>query len=138
VGFVQALCSLEDWLDGQAASWHQLSDSEYTALVRRWSSLFDALIEAGASSRRGNRAFEELRARLPCDAVLFSGVRIPRLANMGGRGPSAYRAIELRSVDRMLVNDLELIVAPIDLAWCCIFSHEAGSLAWEELFDLDK
>ena len=138
VGIARALLSLEDWLDGQASSWQQLSDPEYTALLRCWSSLFNPLIEAGTSSRRGNRAFEELRARLPCDAVLFSGVRIPRLANMGGRGPSAYRAMELRSVDRILVNDLELIVAPVDLAWCCVFSHEAGSLAWEELFDLDK
>ena len=86
VGIARALLSLEDWLDGQASSWQQLSDPEYTALLRCWSSLFNPLIEAGTSSRRGNRAFEELRARLPCDAVLFSGVRIPRLANMGGAG----------------------------------------------------
>jgi hypothetical protein len=134
VGLIRALVILEDWLDGHAVSWLLLSDREYAVLVRDWSIVFGPLIGANASSRRGHRAFEEFHARLPCDAVLFSGVDVPRLANMGGRGASAYRAVQLRSLERALANNLELIVASVDLSWCCVFSHEAGSFVWEELF----
>jgi hypothetical protein len=82
-------------------------------------------------------AIRRSQARLPCDAVLFNGVRVPRLANQGGgKRPSAYRAFRLRSIDRKLANRLELIAAPVDLSWCCVFSHEAGSFVWEQLFDL--
>jgi hypothetical protein len=136
MGLVRGIESLEDWLDGHAACWLRLSDREYVVLVRQWTSSFVPLIEADAPSRRGHRAFEEFQTRLPCEVVLFSGVKVPRLANEGGHGPSVYHVFGLQSLDRVLANKLELVVAPVDFAWCFVFSHEAGFLVWETLFEL--
>jgi hypothetical protein len=54
---------------------------------------------------------------------------------MGGRGPAAYRATDLRCIPRDLANRMELIVVSDDLAWTCVFSHEAGAFVWEQLYE---
>lgn len=129
---------VEGWLGRDAASWRLLSDGEYRAATRAWREAFGWRVEARAGSRRGHDAIEELGARLPCDALLFNGVKVTSVANTGGGGwPTAYRAAGLRGLDRGLANHRELIVAAADLAWCCVFTHESGAFAWEALFERD-
>jgi hypothetical protein len=82
----------------------------------------------------GRRAVEWLGSIFPADLILFSGLRLDRLANLGGLGPAAYSAEGLRRLPADLANRLELIVGPGDLAWSCVFCHEAGALGSEQLF----
>jgi hypothetical protein len=126
---------LEAWLADHADSWFLLAEHEYTAVVDRWRALFWPLIEAGNVTHKGHRAMLVLQSRLPCDVLLFNGVRIPRVMNLGGRGRAAYRSVGLRALDRELANQLELVVAPVDLSWCCVFTHESGGYGWEQLYE---
>jgi hypothetical protein len=135
MGIVRALPELEAWLDADASSWSTLSDREYKALVRRWSECFSQLIAADTSCLQGHRAIQALEARLPADVVLLSGIQVPQLANMGGRGAAAYTATGLCSLRRDLANRMELVLASDDLAWSCVFSHEAGAFVWEHLYE---
>jgi hypothetical protein len=73
--------------------------------------------------------------RLPADVYLFSGLLVPRLANMGGCGPAGYRANKLRNVCKDLANRSELILVSSDLGWSCVFSHEAGAFVNEHLYE---
>jgi hypothetical protein len=137
LGIIRSLPRLESWLDEHAASWIPLSEPEYKALVRRWSNLFGPLIRSDVFVRKGSHAFEFVESRLPASIILFSGVEIPALANQGGLGASAYRAVGLRALDRELANQLELVAVSVDLTWCCVFSHEAGSFVSEQLYERD-
>jgi hypothetical protein len=137
LGIVRRLPKLETWLNDHATSWHSLSDRDYKTLVKLWTTDFGHLIEAGVFVHQGSRAVEFLASRLPGDVILFSGVLIPRLANRGGLVASAYRAVELRALDRELANDLELVAASVDMTWCCVFSHEAGSFVSEQVYERD-
>jgi hypothetical protein len=126
---------LEAWLADHVDSWFMLAKHEYPALVDRWSALFWPMIAAGNVTHHGHRAIMVLESRLPCDIFLFNGVQIPQVMNLGGRGRAAYRAVGLCALDRKLANQLELIAAPVDLSWCCVFTHEAGGYGWEQLYE---
>ncbi len=135
MGIVRVLPDLEEWLDADADSWSALPDREYKALVRRWSETFLPLIAANAHRSQGYHAMLSLETRLPADVFLFSGFGIPQLDNTGGRGPAGYHANGLRNIRRDMANRMELIVASDDLAWSCVFSHEAGAHVWECLYE---
>jgi hypothetical protein len=135
MGKFQKLPQLECWLDIHAASWFLVPDHDCTALVDQWSAVFWPLIEADNITYHGHRAIMVLESRLPCDVFAFNGVKIPRLINLGGGGRAAYRVTGLRSLDRDLANRLELVMTPVDLSWCCVFTHEAGAFGWEHLYE---
>lgn len=137
MGIVRTLPELESWLDDHADDWAPLHDREYKAVVGRWSGLFGPLIEAG-SSAGDSRATAALKSRLPCDVFLFSGLRVERLLNTGGRGAAAYEAVGLCDLDTELANILELVAVSVDFSWCCVFSHEAGSWVWERLYEREQ
>ena len=138
MSIVQVHPSLEDWLEAGAASWSALSDREYKTLVRRWSTTFLPLVAANAAWLQGDRAIMALESRLPSDVFVFSGFKVPQLANTGGRGAAGYLARGLRNLRRELANQMEVIVASDDLAWSCVFSHEAGAWVWECLYECDS
>jgi hypothetical protein len=75
-----------------------------------------------------------MESRLPGEVFLFSGVRVLGLSNLGGLGAAAYRAVGLRSLSSELANQLDLIALSGDFSWCCVFSHEAGSHVWEQMY----
>jgi hypothetical protein len=135
MGIVRVLPDVEDWLAAEADSWSPISDRDYVALVRRWRISFLPLIASGTPSFQGNRAMQVLAERLPADVWLFSGVRVPKLANTGGRGAAGYQAVGLRSLRRELANRLELVAVASELSWSCVFSHEAGAWVWECLYE---
>jgi hypothetical protein len=137
MGIVRAMPDLERWLDGDADSWSALSDPEYKALVRRWSDAFGALVAARAKCLKGGWAMASLRARLPADVYVLSGLPVRQVMNTGGAGPAAFLARGLRNVPPDLANQRELIVASEDFAWSCIFTHEAGMWGWEQLYEAD-
>ena len=135
MSIVRTLPDVEAWLDADADSWSSHSDREYKAVVRRWFESFARIVQAGDSRFVGNRAILSLDARLPADVHVFSGVRVPQLANMGGLGASAYQVSGLRRVPRDTANRFELIVVSVDFDWSCVFSHEAGAFVWEHLYE---
>ena len=137
MGIVRALPDIEAWLNADTTSWSFLSDREFKALVRRWSGCFSPLITANVSCLQGHRAIHSLEARLPADVVLLIGIRVPQLANTGGPSAAAYSATGLRSLRRDLANRMELVLSSDDLAWSCVFSHEAGAFVWEHLYERD-
>lgn len=135
MGLVRVLPDVEDWLDADAESWSALPDRTYVVLVRRWRDGFLPLIAADAPSFQGNRAMQVIAERLPADVWVFCGVKVPKLANTGGKGAAGYQVIGLRRVKRNLANQRELVVAAADLSWSCVFSHEAGAVVWECLYE---
>jgi hypothetical protein len=135
MAIVRNLPAVEAWLDADADSRSALTDREYKAIVSGWTQHFSRLVAEGAPSLQGDRAILSVEKRLPADLFLFAGLRVPRLANMGGVGPAGYRANGLRCVRRDTANQMELIIVSIDLAWSCVFSHEAGVFVQEHLYD---
>lgn len=83
----------------------------------------------------GGRAMVSFEARLPADVIVLSGLAVPKLCNTGGMGPAAFRAQGLMLVDRDWANERELILVADDFSWAIVFSHEAGALVWEHLYD---
>jgi hypothetical protein len=134
MGRVWNLPQLESWLIEHADSWFLLPHDEYASLIDQWSALFQPLIRAGNVAHKGHQAIMVVESSLPCDTFLFNGVQIPQVANLGGRGRAAYRALGLRALDRDLANRLELVAVAVNFSWCCVFAHEAGAFAWEQLY----
>lgn len=135
MGILRAIPEIEAWLDAVATSWSVVSESEYKALVRRWSETYAPLVVADAKCTKGGRAMVSLQARLPANVIVISGLPVPELCNTGGRGPAAFRAQGLMRVDRDWANSMELILAADDFSWAFVFSHEAGAWVWEHLYD---
>ena len=135
MGLVQRLPEVESWLTREAASWESLSDAAYKGLVRDWHATYSSLVESGNSRARGGRALEAVQKRLPAEVVLFSGVSVPRVANLGGRGAAAYRADALAGLNLDVLRRQELLLAAVDLSWCCLFSHETGALVHEQFYE---
>lgn len=136
MGLARSLPELEDSLAGRATACEVLTDRDYQQLIARWQSIFRPLVESRSRRLSGARALEATRAKLPQTVLLFSGVRIPEVANHGGRGPVAYRAVKLASFDAELARQLELVLVAEDFSWSCVFSHESGSMVHEELYEL--
>jgi hypothetical protein len=134
LAIVRSVEEIEDWLDAEAAAWSPISDPEYKAIRRGWQEHFGVLAASVPGWLHGHRALAWLREQLPADVLLFNGVLIPRLANMGGGPTTGYQARGLRHIRRNLANQYELIVVSADFSWTCVFSHEAESLVWEELY----
>lgn len=66
--------------------------------------------------------------------VLFSGVNVPEVANLGGSCACAYSARALTSLNHGLLRRNELITCAPDLSWSCLYSHETGSMFHEKLY----
>jgi len=136
MGLARALPELEESLTEDSAAWELLPDRDYKRLVAKWQAAFRPLVESRSRRLTGVRALESARAKLPQNVLLFSGLRIPEVASLGGRGPVAYRAVELVKVNAELARQLELVLVAEDFSWCCVFSHESGSMVHEELYEL--
>jgi hypothetical protein len=135
MSILRAIPDIEAWLDTDAFSWSAVSDAEYKALVCRWSETFVPLVASDSKCTTGGRAMVSLEARLPADVIVVSGLPVPDLCNTGGMGPAAFRAKGLMRVDRDWANRMELVLVSADFSWAFVFSHEAGALVWEHLYD---
>jgi hypothetical protein len=135
MGIMRVLPAAEEWLEAETESWSPISDQDYVALVCQWRGDFLPLIAAGTYSFQGERAMQAIVERLPADVWVFSGVQVPELANTGGLGATGYQVVGLRKIQRELANRLELIITARDLSWSCVFSHEAGAIVWESLYE---
>jgi len=127
------LPNVEAWLDESGDGWSFLSDAEYKEQATRLRSVFQPLVEDERSWRCGHRAVAWLPDQLPAPLLLLSGIPVPRLAGEGGGGPASY-LVSLQTLDLDVVRAAELIVISQDYRWCCVFTHESGSLVHEELF----
>jgi len=136
LGIVRSLPEVESWLFNASESWRSLSDSQYRVLVGDWNAKFRRLIEHDEPTRTGNRALDAIAEHLPADVVLFSGIRVAEVANLGGSCACGYHAVRLRSLDHALLRRNELIACAPDLSWTCLFSHETGSMFHEQLYGL--
>ena len=134
MGFVQTSPAIEQWLEAHSEAWRCITDAEYASVVSRWKENFWRLIELSYQTRTGTRAIADLGHRFPASVFLFSGVRVPLLANMGGPGTCGYHATLLRKLDREVANTEELILVSDRFAFSYVFSHEAGAMVWEHLY----
>ena len=121
--------AIEEWLDASADGWSVVSDVDYRALVRRWRERFGGHLRAPFATQSPH-ALEGFSALLPATIVLFSGCSVPEAAATGGSFAHAYRATGLRSVDEELAHSLDLILLDEDFAFCCVCTHESGSLSY--------
>lgn len=135
MGFLRTIPEIDAWLDSNATSWSAVSEVEYKSLVRRWSETFAPLVAADAKCTKGGRAMASLQASLPANVIVVSGLPVPELCNTGGLGPAAFRTQGLMRVDRDWANRLELILVSDDFSWALVYSHEAGALVWEHLYN---
>jgi len=138
VGVVKRLPEVESWLSVDAASWEPLSDPAYRSLVRGWKLTYIPLIEARRSLAKGPQALDIVAKRLSGGVVLFSGVHVPEVGNLGGSCAAGYHALGLTRLNVALVRRSELLVAASDLTWSCLFSHETGSMFYEELYEASE
>jgi len=134
MGIVRSIPEVEAWLSDHSESWRMLSDSEYRALVRDWNAKFRPLIEQEQTTSTGSRALDLLAGHLPADIILFSGIRVPEVANLGGSCACGYSASGLTLLDHNLLRQKELLTCAPDLSWSCLFSHETGSMFHEQLY----
>lgn len=126
MGIVLSLPRLERWLQEHAGNWHMLSDDQYKRLVADWSHRYRLPVARRHRHLSGSRALDAFVRRLPSDVLLFSGITVPEVANMGGPGAAGYRADALAALDVGMARSLELIIAKTDLSWCLLLSHEEG------------
>lgn len=126
----------EAWLNEQAADWQILDDLSYKRLVNEFRELYQHTPNP-SRVRKGDKAVAELTSRLNEGAYVFGGFSIPEMANTGSSGPCAYKIIRLSGLPRDILNRLELIVLSINKSWCCLFSHECGTLVHEEFRELE-
>ena len=109
MGIVRSLPQVEAWLSDNSESWRQLPDSEYRALVRDWRSRFCQPIKHNETSETGDTALDALSHYLPADLILFSGVQVPEIGNLGGSCACAYTVSSLASLDHELLRQSEMI-----------------------------
>ena len=135
MGIVRALPELEAWLDADASSWSSLPDPgiQGARSVAGPSASHRSSPRAPPASKAIGR-FNLSNLGSPPTSSCSAAFRCARLANMGGRGAAAYAATGLRGLRRDLANRMELVLASDDLAWSCVFSHEAGAFVWEHLY----
>jgi hypothetical protein len=134
MGFTRSLPELEASLDAQSQGWQALDDGCYKRAVDNWNAAFREPIEQRQQHQTGVQALEEFRSRLPSDVLFLSGIRIPDVANLGGRGAAAYSATALTGLDLDMARMLELVVVAQHFSWCLLLSHETGSWYREEFW----
>ena len=130
MGILKDLPELEEWLPSVRRSWQRLSDDEYKRVVEDFQRRFSPAIERERYNSKGERAQKDLLERLPTDVILFSGLPIPTVGNMGGLFPTAYRARDLQEISPELFGKHELLLMCVELEWTCLFSHETGPGGW--------
>lgn len=136
MGIARSLPELEESVAGWSSACDLLTAEDYKEVVARWKAAFKSLIETRSRRLSGSRALDSIESRLPQTVFLFSGVSIPEVANLGGRGPVGYRAIDLTRLDFGLARELELVLVSEDFSWSCLFSHETGSMFHEEFCEV--
>ena len=135
---VSSNAELERWLDSASSSWSRLGDADYKRIASNWKRAFWHVIEIGGQSSTGTEALDQLATLLPATVFVFNGFKVPVLANAGGRGTGihAYDVQSLSHIDRSLANSEELILVDAEMSYSCIFTHEAGALAHEHLYEI--
>lgn len=125
----ESVGEVQSWLDGQGVAWRELRKPEFLKFFARWREAFEPLFEKGRPAAIGADAVRAFRERLPVDAMLF-WIRGYRYTPADSAHPFyALEVEDLSQVDQALFNRHETVIADLDLSFCCMFTHEAGSLA---------
>lgn len=125
----ESVGELQGWLDDQGLAWRELRKPEFLKFFARWREAFEPLFATGRPAATDADAARVLRERLPADAMLF-WIRGYRYTPSDSAHPFyALEVEDLSLVDQDLFNRHETVVTDLDLSFCCMFTHEAGSLA---------
>ncbi len=131
MGFLEVHRGVEDWLRTSSVRFRNLSQKEYSGLVRNWRSRFEHLLVTD-ECLRGSSAEQAVECRLPCDGFVFSvpGYRLLPASTDARFDPAyAYEVGGLESLDFDVTNSADAIVVDRDLTFTFLGTHEAGALA---------
>ena len=126
---------IEAWLDDAAENWHMLSDRNYRAHSAAWRAAFDPILKV--HPRLAVTPLAAMESHLPFTGFVFTIQAHPDLPTSPQGGSNApvfgYRAEAIRSLDRDLLNACDAIICDIDVAFSCIYTHEAGAF-WDPVY----
>lgn len=133
MGIVKRKTELENYLDLIGAEWHLLSDNEYKRLVREIKKITES--KENFLLLHGDDAYSEFENSLPFSGYIFSIPGHPLLSIYTGAGEitTAYRAMNIQSIDREKINSVECIFSDSDLNYAILFNHEWDSMCPEML-----
>jgi hypothetical protein len=133
MGIVKRKIELENYLDSIGVKWYSLSDKEYIHLVREIKKIIDS--EENYLLLHGDRAYLEFENRLPFSGYIYSIPGHPLLSIYNGADEItiAYRAMNIRSLDRQKINSIECLFSDCDLNYAILFNHEWDSMCPEML-----
>lgn len=126
---------LEDWLDESAAAWLRLRKQAFLDFFAAWREAFEPLFTNSRATATDVAAMAGLEARLPLDCMVFCMPGYEHAPSGMADSFYAFRVTGLGRVDRDLLNDHDAAVADLDLGFCCMFTHEVGSMADPQLWD---
>lgn len=120
---------LQDWLDERGLAWRSLRKPEILKFFAKWREAFEPHFQSRRPDAVDVEAVHRTREHLPADVMLF-WLRGYEFTPSDSAHPSyALEVEDLSEIDPALFNRHETIVANLDLTFCCMFTHEAGSLA---------
>lgn len=122
---------LEAWFEKTSDGARALERTEYHDLVAAWQATFEPMLHA-QDRRTGARAEAGLLALLPRDMFVFSipGYRyLPAATNFQRNPRYAFYVSALRSIDFVVANQVDAILADSELTFACLCTHEAGAFA---------
>lgn len=119
---------LESWFDEQARDWWRPGRREFHRFFQSWRETFESQFQGSRSATTGPASMAKLESKLPIDAVVFCEPAYRHLPS-GGHSFYAFQVSGLQAVDRDLLNTHDAVVADIHLEFCCVYTHEIGSLA---------
>lgn len=137
MGILRSNPRVEHWLTKSGCNWSYISETDYKFIVKCWNQDYADGIEREKPLQKGERALALVNAFLPKRVVLFSGIKIRKIGNLGGAGATGFSVSDLKELDLSILRSNEMIVCEFNdskLKWCLLTSHETGSLFHEELF----
>lgn len=121
---------LQDWLDEHGMVWRSLRKPELLKFFVKWRTAFEPLFRSRKPDAFDAEAVRRAREHLPADAMLFWIRGYPFTPSDSAHSAYALEVEDLTAVDVEVFNRHETIVAALDLSFCCMFTHEAGSLSY--------
>lgn len=120
---------LQDWLDEKGVYWRSLRKPEFLKFFATWREAFEPLFQSRRPTAADVEAIQRIREHLPADAILFWMRGYEFTPSDSAHPFYALEVEELPEIDPDLFNRHETIVADMSLTFCCMFTHEAGTLA---------
>jgi hypothetical protein len=132
---------LEQYLAQQGVTWELISGPRHTALEREWNALYGSVWKLGLRHRHGLRAEVEYSRRSATAFLIvpFLGPHVgPHSIWKPGPRTVAYECHGPGSLpDLSPFSNLDFFIAPTDLSWTMLRTHEDHDLGGPYFIDKD-